>query len=186
LQPTDLELLRLAGDGDGAAFHQLVDRHADGLFRSALSLTATRSDAEDLLQETLVGAFRGLRSFDGRAAVKTWLTSILLRQAAKGWRRWRRERQTLSLPAAEAAESPRGDPGLEVAGSTQAVEQRMDLMAMMKQLAPEHQEIIVLREIQGFSYDEISQMLKLPRGTVNSRLHRARLELRQRLSAYAV
>jgi RNA polymerase sigma-70 factor (ECF subfamily) len=62
----------------------------------------------------------------------------------------------------------------------------MDLMAMMKQLAPEHQEIIVLREIQGFSYDEISQMLKLPRGTVNSRLHRARLELRQRLSAYAV
>jgi len=186
LQPTDLELLRAAGAGDDAAFHQLVERHEQGLFRTAMSLTASRSDAEDLFQEALVGAFRGLKSFDGRSAVKTWLTSILIRQAAKGWRRWRRERKMMSLAAAETAEPTRNDPSLEIGGSAESVDQRMDLMSMLKKLAPEHREIIVLREIQGFSYDEISDMLKVPRGTVNSRLHRARSELRERLAAYAV
>ena len=101
LQRSDIELLRAAGGGDDAAFHELVERHTDSLFRVAVSLTATRADAEDLLQETFLGAYRGLGGFNGKAAVKTWLNSILIRQAAKGWRRGKNHRQTRSIQHAD-------------------------------------------------------------------------------------
>src|SRR6186713_283693 len=78
LQVSDLALIRSAAGGDEQAFHILVDRHAKVLFRSALALTRSRTDAEDLLQETFVGASRGLKNFNGRSTAKTWLTSILI------------------------------------------------------------------------------------------------------------
>jgi RNA polymerase sigma-70 factor, ECF subfamily len=183
LQRTDLELARASAGGDGAAFHELVDRHADGLFRAAISLTRSRADAEDLLQETFLGAYRSLAKFDGRAAVKTWLNSILIRQAAKGWRKDKRHRETAPIQPAEW-QQPLDDSALSVRSSSESTEQRMDLMSVLKTLAPEHQEVIVLREIQGLSYEEIAAALKVPRGTVDSRLHRARAELREKLAAY--
>src|SRR5271170_245595 len=87
----DIKLLRRAEDGDSAAFHALVDRHAQRLYRLAASLIGNAADAEDVLQETFIGAFRGLRSFEGRSSVKTWLTRILVMQAAQ-WNRARRRR----------------------------------------------------------------------------------------------
>ena len=185
LQRSDLELVRAAGDGDDAAFHELVDRHADSLMRAAVSLTATRADAEDLLQETLLGAYRGLSGFNAKAAVKTWLNSILIRQAAKGWRRTKHHRATRSIQHADQ-DQPIEDPGLHVRSGSEAADQRMDLMAVLKSLAPEHQDVIVLREIQGLSYEEIAEALKVPRGTVDSRLYRARAELREKLAVYGV
>src|SRR5438105_1683209 len=76
-QDRDLELLRAAGDGDDGAFHALVDRHAATLFRVAMSMSKNRADAEDLMQETMVGAYRGLKNFAGRSSVKTWLVQIM-------------------------------------------------------------------------------------------------------------
>src|SRR5207302_7695719 len=70
---SDIDLLRQAAAGDGRAFHRLVDRHADRLFRLSVSLVGNSSDAEDVVQETFAGAFKGLRQFEGRASVKTWL-----------------------------------------------------------------------------------------------------------------
>jgi len=183
LQRSDLELARAAAAGDGKAFHELTDRHAAGLFRAAQSLTRSRADAEDLLQETLLGAYRGLAGFDGRAAVKTWLSSILVRQAAKGWRKNRHQRAQTQIQPPEW-QQPLNDPALHVRSSSEASDQRIDLMNVLKTLAPEHQQVVILREIQGLSYQEIAQALNVPRGTVDSRLHRARLELRQKLTAY--
>jgi RNA polymerase sigma-70 factor, ECF subfamily len=184
LQPSDLELLRAAADGDSGAFHTLVDRHADGLFRAAMSMTPSRADAEDLLQETLLGAYRGLHRFDGRAAVKTWLNSILIRQAAKGWRRGSRHRKVKSIQPPDQTQQL-DDPALTTRNAAESADQKMDLMAILKKMPAEQQQILVLREIQGLSYEEIAATLNVPRGTVDSRLHRARQELRQRLHSYA-
>ena len=78
LHATDSELVRRARHGDEAAFHELVDRYAGVLFGLAFSLVGHAADAEDVVQETFSGAFRGLRAFRGFSSVKTWLIRILI------------------------------------------------------------------------------------------------------------
>ena len=168
--PDDIELLRRAAAGDSAAFHALIDRHAQRLYRIAVGLTGNATDAEDVLQETFIGAFKGLKGFEGRASVKTWLTRILFMQSAQ-WRRGRRRKPAQRLD--EAAAAPLG-----------SAEATLDVEAAIEQLSPEHQQVLLLREYDRMSYDEIAEVLEVPRGTVESRLHRARSELRDRLKAY--
>ena len=81
-------------------------------------------------------------------------------------------------------EASRPDEALVVAGQMREVEHRVDLAGILETLAPEHREVLVLREIQGLAYGEIAQMLRVPQGTVESRLHRARSALRERLKGY--
>ncbi len=166
----DIELLHRAGSGDSAAFHALVDRHAQRLYRLAVSLIGNAADAEDVLQETFIGAFRGLRSFEARSSVKTWLTRILVLQAAQR-NRGKRRRPAGSLEDSTPAAS--GSP-----------ETAMDVQAALGRLSPEHREILALREFEQMSYEEIAQVLGVPRGTVESRLHRARSEMREKLKDY--
>jgi RNA polymerase sigma-70 factor, ECF subfamily len=163
----DIELLHRSAD-DPRAFHALVDRHAQRLYRLAVYLVGNASDAEDVLQETFIGAFRGLGSFEGRSSVKTWLTRILVTQAAR-WRRGRRGARPMDESIAAAVASP--DAGL-------------DVKEAMRRLSPEHRQVLVLREFDGMSYEEMAEVLGVPRGTVESRLHRARSELREKLKAY--
>jgi RNA polymerase sigma-70 factor (ECF subfamily) len=177
LEQTDSDLLGSAARGDEAAFHTLVDRHAAGLYRLARSLSATEHDAEDVLQETLMAALRGAGSFDGRASVKTWLSRILMRQAARAWNRERRSRAALPLEMAE----PHAQPG----NGAVRVDQRLDLSAVLNALPEDHRQVLVLREVEQLSYAEIARVLNVPVGTVDSRLHRARREMRARLEEYA-
>ncbi len=176
----DQELVRAAGAGDDGAFHALVDRHAKTLFRAALALAPDRDQAEDVLQETLVAAYRGLKSFQGRSSLKTWLLTILSRCAHKSRRRSARWRGTLSIHGDEGArvlESRNPDGGGRSA--MLGVERRLDVMEVLKSLSQAHREVLMLREIQGLSYEEISQVLSVPRGTVESRLFRARAAFRE-------
>lgn len=182
LQPSDLELLKQADAGDTAAFHALVDRHAAELFRLARSLSASRADAEDVVQETLLGAYRGMRKFDARASVKTWLKRILVRQAARAWHRSRASRRAVALEAADTDARPA--PGARENAATGAVDRRIDVAAVLKRLPHEFREILVLREFEQMSYAEIAQTLGVPQGTVESRLHRARAELKSKLESY--
>lgn len=183
-QPSDLSLAQSAAKGDSDAFHELIDRHAKRLFRIALSLSSTRDDAEDVVQETLIGAFQSIQRFDGRSSVKTWLTGILLRQAAKGWHRGRHSRSNLSIDANDQAGNERPE-AATIASPADASDRQMDFATALEGLSPLHRQIVVLREIEQLSYEEIAEALKIPRGTVESRLHRARIELRERLGAYA-
>ena len=177
LQTTDRELVERARRGHHAAFHELVDRHASSLYGLAMSLIGNEADAEDVLQETFTGAYRGLRGFKGRSSAKTWLARILVRQVARYFRKSKRRSShilrlddaSLSEPVAPAA--PKPDVG-------------MDVDAAIQSLSTERREVIVLRELQGMSYEEISQVLGIPCGTVESRLFRARKELQERLSDY--
>jgi RNA polymerase sigma-70 factor, ECF subfamily len=181
LQVTDTELVRRIRAGDEAAFGELVNRHADGLYRMAYSVMGSAADAEDILQETFLGAFNRLSAFEGRSSVKTWLVRILLNHASK-LRRSRRVRKADSLP--EQLGPASGDEKYAAASPAAAVQSRVDVQQMLQSLSPEHREVIVLRELQQMSYDEIAEALRIPRGTVESRLHRARHELKRRYEGY--
>jgi RNA polymerase sigma-70 factor, ECF subfamily len=179
-EPGDTELVRDAAGGDSDAFHALIDRHAGHLFRLAVSLCGSAADADDVLQETFAGAFRSLRRFEGRSSVKTWLSRILVTQAAL-WRRGKGARRAMSLSEGTAGQ----EPAAPARGTgPDRVAWRMDLQAALDKLSHDHREVIVLRELQGLSYDEIAQALGIPRGTVESRLFRARAELREHLRSY--
>ncbi len=188
LPATDLELVRQARRGDAAAFHAIVDRYAGRLFGLAYSLLHDRADAEDAVQETLVGAHRGLGRFEERSSLWTWLARILVRQASKQ-RRARRSDRVIRISDAASGRSAgehftSDEPNFRVASSSAGVEVRIDLDAALETLSEDHRQVIVLREFEQLSYDEIAQVLSVPRGTVESRLHRARAELKQKLAAY--
>lgn len=184
LESSDLELVRSAGRGDSAAFHTLVDRYAPELFRLAQSLSNTRADAEDIVQETLFGAYRALNQFDGRASVKTWLKRILVRQAAKAWHKSRGSRRSVPIENLELQEqsSPAARNG--TSSAVAHTDRRIDVAAVLRTLPAEFRQVLVLREFEQMSYAEIAETLGVPQGTVESRLHRARAELRSRLGGY--
>lgn len=180
LRESDLELARRAAGGDRSAFHAVVDRHAQALYRLARGLSSSRPDAEDLVQETFVEAIKSIGGFDGRSSLMTWLTRILFRRAGRLWKRNRRARAMISLDA--AGDSARPHDRLVSMPATSSVDHRLDLAAVLPRLAPEHRQVLLLREMQGMSYAEIARTLKVPQGTVESRLHRARKELREKMS----
>lgn len=165
-QPTDEQLLsRLSADA--FAMRMLLERHGAYLYGFARTVTRSESEAEDAVQETLVALLKA--RFHGRSSVRTFLVSILVRQAAmlrrkrRGWLR--------IVPQTEDS-AGRDDPQHEV-------DARLDLATLLEKLSPEHREVIVMRELESMSYDEMSQALGVPRGTVESRLHRAREHLKQ-------
>lgn len=177
-QATDLDLLRRAGHGDMAAFHELVDRRAGELYRLAVSLGCRSHDAEDALQETLAAAFRQAGSFRAQASVRTWLAQILVRQVAGQFRRGRRH---LSLRLDES-EVDRPTPAGQSPSAGQ--DARLDVQAALEELPPDQRQALVLREMERMSYAEIAQVLQVPQGTVESRLHRARRRLAELLKDY--
>ena len=178
MDESDEQLVRRATHGDHAAFCALADRYSLYLFRVARSLVGDDTDAEDVVQQTLTGAFRGLSGFRGRASVKTWLTGIAVRQAAK-WRQSRQRSKAVSIDAVDATMDGSG-----VRPATAAVDSQIDATTILAKLPPEHRQVLVLRELEGMSYEEIANTLGIPRGTVESRLHRARLELKGLLKGY--
>ena len=173
---SESELINRVVDGDTSAFHRLVDEHAPYLFRMACGLVPSAGDAEDVLQETFLAAYVQLRRFAGKSTLRTWLAGILLNQAAL----WRRKRTRYPRLAAELEDEP--NPQLPV---SHAVDAKLDVQRMLQALSPEHREVLVMRECQQMTYDEIATALGVPRGTVESRIFRARQELRQRYGEFA-
>ena len=172
MQDGDSELVLKASRGDPTALRAIVDGHFAALLKLAQSLVGPRADAEDLVQETFLAAFQGLGRFEGRARLRTWLIAILLRQVA-AWRRKARPAAALEETGPDAGRTrvPQAD-------------LRMDVMAALDRLEPPHREVLVLREFGGLSYQEMAEALGVPRGTVESRLHRARQELRDLMPGY--
>ena len=188
MDATDSDLVRRARLGDQRSFHALVDRHADGLYRLARALVGGHdADAEDVVQETFVGALEKLDAFEGRSSVKTWLTGILINQA-RNFRRRRRVRRAASIDdeaGAVAADGAR--PGMTAVapqGQAATVERQLDVSAMLGKLSAEHREVLVLRHLKGFSYEQIADLLGVPTGTIESRISRARQAVREQYGDY--
>jgi RNA polymerase sigma-70 factor (ECF subfamily) len=177
--------------GEAAAFNRLVEERHGDVYALLYRLTEDPEEARDLTQETFLQAFRHLSSFRGEADVRTWLYRIAVNQARNRWRWWKRRRRdrtvSLDAPAREGSESPLSA-GLESdrAGADPeqqalARERERALHAALKSLARPYREVIVLRDIEGLSYEEVALALDLNVGTVKSRLNRGRAELRRRL-----
>jgi RNA polymerase sigma-70 factor, ECF subfamily len=182
-----LERLRA---GDAMAFNRLVEERHGDIYALLYRLTEDPEEARDLTQETFLQAFRHLASFRGDADLRTWLYRIAVNQARNRWRWWKRRRRdrtvSLDAPVAEGADTPlsaglAGDEGLDPERQTLARERELVLHAALQSLSRTYREVIVLRDIEGLSYEEVAVALDLNVGTVKSRLNRGRTELRRRL-----
>lgn len=173
----EAELIERARGGDSEAFGVLVERYQRRVVGVALSVVKNQDDAIELAQETFVRAFENLKKFESRSSFSTWLYRIAANLAIDFWRREGRhvvlrgedaDREIQRLPSLQ------GD-SFKVVSSNELSER---LKKALEQLTPEHRAVILLREVEGLSYDEISETLQCPRGTVMSRLHYARTHLR--------
>jgi RNA polymerase sigma-70 factor, ECF subfamily len=165
---TDADLVSRAQAGRLDAFEELVRRHRLGAYRVALRMLGDESDAEDATQDAFVQAWRNLDRFRAVAAFSTWMYRIVTNRCLNMLRAWRR-----TEPLPEDREAPASRPDRIAEGRWQ-VEQ---LQRAIGRLTPEQRAPLVLRELQGCSYEEIAEVLGLSISAVKSRLHRARLEL---------
>jgi RNA polymerase sigma-70 factor (ECF subfamily) len=175
----DAQLIDQALLGQTEAFGQLVLKYQDRLFNTVFHVVGHEEDARDIVQEALVQAFLKLESFGRRSAFYTWLYRIAFNVAIT---HRRRRRPKASLDG--RAEGDRLDPPDDGPSPIENLEQKercRQVRQAITRLAEEHRAVLVLREIDGCCYETIAEILDLPLGTVRSRLHRARLELRDQL-----
>jgi len=176
VQPTDAELLELTRRGDEKAFNALIDRYGPLFYRTAAAVVGNNADAEDVFQETALAVYRGAGSFAGRSLVKTWLIRILIRQASKLLANRNREKRRRLEAVSRAKEY--------YTSGSKAADISVDIAGALQCLSTEHRMVIVLRELNGLSYGEIAEILNMPKGTVESRIYRARQELKVMLKDY--
>lgn len=164
----DAHLVTRASAGQVDAFEELVRRHRDRVHRVALRLLDDEREAEDAAQDAFVQAWRSLGSFRGDSAFTTWLYRITVNRCLN-MRRGRR----LTVPLA-------GDQQSRQPSTPDVVESRLELADVRRaiaQLTPEQRAALVLRELEGCTYEELANVLQCSVSAVKSRLHRARLEL---------
>jgi len=176
----DPDLVRQAVTGDRQAFAALVERHHARILALLERLCGCRELARDLAQETFLSAYRKLASFAHKSEFTTWLHSIACNHASAAARR---KRPALALDAADG-------PRLEPVATTPPAWARLErqelsrrVTAALDRLDDRYRQVVVLADMQGQSYEEIAATLDIPLGTVRSRLHRGRLELRTLLKA---
>ena len=182
LKPDDDErqLIKRAAAGEREAFGTLVERYQRRVVSVARALVHNPDDAVELGQETFIRAFQSLPRFEARSSFATWLYRIAANLAID-WRR--REGRHLVMHGDEAqAELERVPaPQADAFTTTARGELGAKLNQALDELTPDHRAVILLREVDGLSYDEISDILGCPKGTVMSRLHYARNRLRELL-----
>jgi len=175
----DAQLIEKSLQGDSAAFGELVRKHQDRLYNTVVHVVGCREEAEDVVQEAFVQAYVKLNTFQGNSAFYTWLYRIAFNTAIS---RQRRKKVAVSVEQSrEMTGSEPMDTG-EAPGERLEREERVQLVQQaLTVLSEDHRAILVLREMEGCCYETISEILGLPIGTVRSRLHRARLHLRDHL-----
>ncbi len=174
-------LVTAAQGGDERAFGQIVRRYQRAIYRVAYGLTRNGSDSEDLVQETFLRAYRAIGTFRAGEPLYPWLSRIAVNLAFSLFRTRKRRPETPLDPLVEAGRqwASEDDPAEDSARN----EYRAKLQSAFAELKDEHQAVLVLRVVEGMSYEEIAQTLSVPAGTVMSRLSRARAELKTRLKA---
>jgi RNA polymerase sigma-70 factor (ECF subfamily) len=174
----------LSGDGDG--FRVLVERYSPGVFRLAFRMTGNESDAEDVVQETMLRAYKNLANYDGRASFSTWLYRIganytidlLNSRRRRNERAWQPDSDD-SGPAWEPAATAPGPDRLAAGGQLQA-----RLTIAMQQLSPQERSAFVLRHCEEFSVEEIASTLNVAPGAARHSIFRAVQKLRRGLAAF--
>lgn len=188
----DEEAIDRVLSGDRDAFAVLVDRHGPRVHGALLRMLGDPEAADDLAQEALVKAYTALGTFRKGSAFYTWLYAIALNLARSEFRRRKslKGRPAASLDAAAAGDPDDGrsngpaEPTARGPGPVEAASGREDAERVHRALAAldeEFREAVVLRDLEGLSYEEIAEATGVPAGTVRSRIHRGRALLRERL-----
>jgi RNA polymerase sigma-70 factor (ECF subfamily) len=177
--PSDHELIARVRQGEGAAFAKLMRRYNQRIFRAARSILRDEAEAEDVVQETFVRAFHHLEDFEERSSVGTWLTRIAVNEALSRLRRLQRfdalDRETNPKEGGSYPMESK-QPGPEEQASSR--ELQSVLTAAIDSLSQDLRTVFVLREIEGLSTLETSEVLQLSSEAVRVRFHRARRALR--------
>jgi RNA polymerase sigma-70 factor (ECF subfamily) len=169
--------------GRSEAFGELVRRYQDRLYNTAYRLVGNADDAQDVVQEAFLSAYQSLASFKGDSLFFTWLYRIAVNTAISLKRKQRVVLSIHTAPDRPGAVEPldpseRSRPGHAV----EQAEEEQRVHQALSRLSPEHRAVLVLKEMEGQKYEEMAETLGVPIGTIRSRLHRARLELRELLS----
>jgi RNA polymerase sigma-70 factor (ECF subfamily) len=178
----DQEIVAQCRDGDREAFAKLVQKYQSRVLTLAARILDNRSEAEDVAQDIFVKVFQSLHEFRGASRFSTWLYRITVNHCLNYIRRRTRQQQTLITAEPEdwRQESLTSNPH-----KTLEQKERWALVqAKLQMLSPEYRTILLLRDFEGLSYEEIADVLQLEGGTVKSRLHRARMELKALLEPY--
>lgn len=197
--PPDEILVAATVRGDRDAYRTLVERYQGRIFSMALDILKSREDAEDVTQESFVKAFLSLNKFKGQSSFYTWLYRIAFNMAIdvrrKGARRGGNHfeyKESLGVSSSGTLESETANDGIvglgHVAGPHEALVRKQaarKMQEVFETLSEEHRAVVTLREIDGLNYDEISEALGIPKGTVMSRLFYARKALQKALAEFA-
>jgi RNA polymerase sigma-70 factor (ECF subfamily) len=188
----DAALVAALKAGSEEAFGMLIAQYSQPLYSLIARSLQDPADAADITQEVFIKVFRSIRSFHGDASLRTWLYRIALREASNGrrwWSRHKRQEITIDTPL-NSSESEEGDEAMCLSGmlmdaaaspydhAAQA-EMKARVEDALRQLPEAFRTVVVLREMEGFCYEEIAEILDVPAGTVKSRLTRGRAALKQ-------
>jgi RNA polymerase sigma-70 factor (ECF subfamily) len=178
----DQRLIAASRRGDAAAFGELVRRHQDRLYNTVYRLLDNADDALDVVQEAFLNAYQSLEGFKGDAQFFTWLYRIAVNTAIS---HRRKQRPGLSLEGRnglggteppDTSDASRPEHALERREEEQRVQQALN------RLSAEHRTVLILKDMEGQKYEAMAEILGVPIGTIRSRLHRARSELREILA----
>lgn len=190
-QQTEAALIERCKAGDSIAFDELISYHQDRVLNTAFRLMGNYDEALDLTQEVFLNCFRKISNFKGDSALSTWLYRITVNTAKNRWKyqqsRGLNRMTSIDAPL-DADDEERVKQYPDVQPTPRKVASDRESMAYLEEhlekLNGEHKEVLVLRYIEERSYEEIAEMLGLSLGTVKSRIHRARNELRELMAEY--
>jgi RNA polymerase sigma-70 factor (ECF subfamily) len=177
----DAVLIQASLRGDQAAFGELILRYQDRLFHAVHCVVGHSEDARDVVQEAFLSAYQSLKSFKGDSKFFTWLYRIAFNAAISQ----RRKRRTVvsmdALGTAGGIDPMDLSDGHQPGAMLERTEDVRRVQLALQAMTPEHRAVLVLKDIEGQKYEDIAEILDVPIGTVRSRLHRARIELRDAL-----
>lgn len=186
----DVELLRRAQAGDDAAFGELVTRHQDNVYALALRMLRSEADAAEVTQESFLNAYQNLSGFRGDAAFSSWLYRITANQALMRLRH-KKVRDTAEESLQEPEFTPRGTLAAMPAEWAKPAEDhaldaelRRAIQQATDRLPEGYREVFLLKDVDGLSYEEIGEVVGISVPAVKSRLHRARLALREAIDQF--
>jgi RNA polymerase sigma-70 factor (ECF subfamily) len=181
----DAALVLLSQKGDLAAFESLVVRHQKRMLNVAFRLIGDYDEACEVVQDAFVSAYKNIRTFRGDAKFTTWLTTITLNLSKNRLKQIKSRQGHVSYSLDDPLQTENGEMTLDPPSKEPSVLDRLEkrdvqnkVKDCIKALEPEYREVLVLRDMQDFSYDDIGGMLHLREGTVKSRLFRARAAIK--------
>ncbi|MFQ6031726.1 MAG: RNA polymerase sigma factor [Candidatus Zixiibacteriota bacterium] len=178
----DYEFVSLSKKGDVDAFEVLVKKHQKRMLNIAYRMTGNYEEACDIVQDAFLSAYRSIKSFKGKARFSTWLYTIVMNLSKNRLKQLRTQLHREKFSADDPDNGTiRGELASRGPSALESLERRdvqRKVQECINSLDEEFREVLILRDIQGFSYDEINNLLEIPEGTVKSRLFRAREAMR--------